>query len=85
MTTEPTISDIYYKLGGLESKIDSVLATQKADNERHKGRLDSHDERIGRLERVEAKRTGMLVVVASLFSIVSAILVKFISTQLHLS
>ena len=90
MSNEPTIQDIYYKLGGLESKIDSVLAIQHAEAEYNLKRLEDLENvvktlsnKTSRLEMIEAKRTGMLVVITGIMSIVGAAVVKFITTNLH--
>jgi len=81
MNEAPTISDIYYKLGGLESKIDSVLMLQKADTEILTRRLDGLEawaneleDRTVELETSEAKRAGMLVVLSAVFSMVATVL-----------
>ncbi len=81
MSDEPTIRDIFYKLGALESKIDSVLSLQ--DNDRK--RLSELEKRTSTLEKVEAKRTGMLVALAGFFSIISSVVVKYIASHMSIN
>lgn len=81
MSNEPTIRDIFYKLGALESKLDSVLRLQESDRER----LDDLEKRTSHLEQVEAKRTGMIIVIVGVFSFLSSLVVKFISTTLNIN
>lgn len=79
MNEEPTIRDIFYKLGALESKIDSALALQNNDRER----LGKLEQRTLRLEQVEAKRTGMIAVLIGVFSILSTVIINFITNHLN--
>lgn len=81
MSNEPTIRDIFYKLGALESKLDSVLALQDSDRER----ISHLEDRTSKLERIEAKRTGMITVLIGAFSLVSSVLVNFITSHLNIN
>lgn len=81
--TNPTLSDIYYKLGSLESKIDSAIVNQRANNSRMEDRLDDHSERLSLLEKTEAKRTGVIIVIVGLFSMVSSFVFKFFASLMQ--
>lgn len=79
MASEPTISDIYYKLGALESKIDSSLILQSNDRRR----IEALEERTDNLEKVEAKRTGVITVLVAVFSVISTVVVNFITSHIN--
>lgn len=78
---EPTIRDIYYKLGTMEAKIDSVLVLQEDDRER----LKQLENRTSKLERAEAQRNGMIAILVGVFSIISTIVVNFITKFLSIN
>lgn len=83
MNHEPTISDIYYRLGSLESKLDGVLDAHQATSRHHKERLDDHEDRLQTLEQAEAKRTGVIVVLVGLCSFVASMVVDFITSHIN--
>lgn len=74
----PTASDIYYKLGGLEGKLDahnsalnsSLLSTTK--------RLDSHGTRLDVIERAAARMQGMLILSTPIVSAAIAVGVAYL-------
>ena len=79
--SEPTVSDIYYKLGGLEGKLDAHHQSIAKELEVTSGRLNDHAQRIGVLERGAAKTAGILLAVVVGVEVVFSLLTKFIGAQ----
>lgn len=56
-----TLADVYYKLGGLEGKVDIIMP----------GIVDL-DKRVSSLEKDKAKRTGVMSVLGILWGLIVA-------------
>lgn len=80
-TTEPTVSDIYYKLGGLEGKLDAHHQALSKELVVTSERLNDHSKRIGVLERGAAKTAGMVLVITPLIAAAVSIATKLLQGQ----
>lgn len=81
MTDEPTLRDIYYRLGAMESKLDTTLSLQDRDRER----IADLEDRASKLENTEAKRTGVITVLLAVFSLFSATVVNFVTSHINMN
>ena len=77
-TTEPTVSDIYYKLGGLEGKLDAHHLALSKELVVTAERLNDHSKRIGSLEQGRAKTAGMILVISPLVAAVVSVAIAFL-------
>jgi hypothetical protein len=75
----PTASDIYYKLGGLEGKLDAHLAAVATSQANHTKRLDDHDNRLDAIELSGAKMTGILAIGTPILAVIVAVVTNFVS------
>ena len=79
----PSNSDIYYKIGGLEAKLDAhltaIITTQTAVSLT----LKDHDARIDILETSRARTAGMFAWVIPLASVGLSIAAAWVTRVLH--
>ena len=81
-TTAPSASDIYYKLGGLEGKLDAhhnalndqLISTAK--------RLDGHGSRLDLIEKAFARLSGVFLVGTPVVAVAVAVAAKYLGNLL---
>lgn len=76
--SEPTVSDIYYKLGGLEGKLDAHHLSFTKELAATTDRLNDHSKRIGVLEKGAAKIAGIMLVVTPIVAAAVSLIAKLL-------
>lgn len=79
----PTNSDIYYKLGGLEAKLDAHLTAVFTAQTATSITLKDHEVRLGTLEASSDRRAGMFAWVIPVASIILAALTTLATRFVH--
>lgn len=67
-----TDAEIHQQLGRIEGKLDSAMASMQRAHER----IDKHDDRLGNLEKFQARAIGYATAAATVFSVVGNYIAK---------
>jgi len=65
-------AELHQQLGRIEGKLDSAMASMARAHER----LDKHDDRLGGLEKFQARAVGYAAAAATVFSLVGNYILK---------